>query len=240
MLRNRILFVLSMIVFGVAAKKPAPITQAELERRLQEMVDSVAIGDATPWKKYYADDALIFDEKGNKMTKGELVADFAPMPKGYSGSIKVAKAESRIIGDTAILSYDLDESQTIFGQQLSARFHGTDTWMYRNGQWQVVATQILRYYADPAPGKIDAAKMEDYAGEYELTPGMTMMITVADGKLHGKRGERPPEVMIPEAGDVFFREGVEGRRVFRRGDDGKVVAMINRRNNQDVVWRKVK
>jgi hypothetical protein len=46
--------------------------------------------------------------------------------------------------------------------------------------------------------------------------------------------------LIPEAGDLFFVKGVEGRRLFRRGDDGKVDAMIDRRNNEDVLWKKVR
>jgi len=54
------------------------------------------------------------------------------------------KAKSHIGDDTAILSYDLDETETIFGQNMSARYHGTDTWTYRNGKWQIVAGQMLR------------------------------------------------------------------------------------------------
>ena len=33
---------------------------------------------------------------------------------------------SNIEGDTAILSYDLFETETIFGQELHARYHATD------------------------------------------------------------------------------------------------------------------
>jgi hypothetical protein len=32
---------------------------------------------------------------------------------------------------------------------------------------------------------------------------------------------------------------VEGRRLFHFGPDGKVDAMIDRRNDEDVVWKKV-
>jgi hypothetical protein len=33
---------------------------------------------------------------------------------------------------------------------------------------------------------------------------------------------------------------VEGRILFRRADNGKVDALIDRRNNEDVVWKRVK
>jgi hypothetical protein len=58
---------------------------------------------------------MYFDEKGRRMNKSALIADITPLPQGYSGKIKVRKAQSHIAGDTAILSYDVDESEMIFG-----------------------------------------------------------------------------------------------------------------------------
>lgn len=218
---------------------PAAITQPELERRTQELFDSLVPGDRTPWQNYYADDCLFFDEKGRSMNKTQLLADISPMPKGYTGSIRMVHAQSRVERDTAILSYDLDESETIWGQQLSARYHGTDTWMYRNGQWQIIATQMLRYYEDPAQGKTDAKRLADDAGTYELTPGTRMTVVVDGGQLYAQRDGRAREALFPETAEIFFRKGVEGRRLFHTADDGTVDALIDRRNNEDVIWKKV-
>ena len=99
-----------------AADEPT-ISQDELVRRTQELFDSVAPGNAEPFKKYFAEDAMFFDEKGRSMDKAALVKDVQPMPKGYSGTIKLVRPKSHIEGDVAILSYDLDETETIFGQQ---------------------------------------------------------------------------------------------------------------------------
>jgi hypothetical protein len=234
----RFLAISSMLLTSCA---PQPgITEAELVRRTQELSDSVAVGDQTPWKRYYADDCVYFDEKGRSMDKAALVADVSPLPAGYSGSIKVSNARSHIEGNLAILSYDQDETETIFGQSMTARYHETDTWRRRNGQWQIIAGQVLRYYEDPAPGMIDASRLPKYAGTYELAVGNTLTIST-DGKLlYRQRGERPKDVLIPEATDIFFRRGVEGRILFRFGADGKVDALIDRRNNEDVVWKKTK
>jgi hypothetical protein len=216
------------------------ITQDELVRRSQELFDSVARGDQTPWKKYFADDCMYFDEKGRNMNKAALVADVTPLPAGYSGSIKMGKAQSHIEGDVAVLSYDLDETETIYGQHMTARYHATDTWIRRNGQWQIIAGQVLRYYEDPAPGKVNAAKFADYVGTYELAPGNTLMISTEGEVLYRQRGDRPKDLLIPEATGIFFRKGVEGRILFRQADNGKVDALIDRRNNEDVVWKRVK
>ena len=117
--------------------------------------------------------------------------------------------------------------------------HGTDTWMYRNGRWQIVAGQMFRYYEDPAPGKADVKKYGEYVGTYQLAPGVTQTISVRNGGLYAQRGGRPETELVPESGDIFFLKGVEGRRLFRRADKGKIDAMIDRRNNEDVVWKKV-
>ncbi len=218
--------------------EPARIAEQELVRRTQELFDAVAPGNPEPWKKYFAEDAMYFDEKGRSMDKAALVKDIAPLPKGYSGEIKVVHVKSHIEKSTAILSYDLDETEVIYGQQLKARYHATDTWMYRNGRWQIVAGQVLRYYEDPAAGTGDPERWNDYIGKYELAPGITRTVSAENGRLYIQRTDRPPEELLPEADCIFFRKGVEGRILFRYNGDHKVDALIDRRNNEDVVWKK--
>jgi hypothetical protein len=241
------LFLTALLVGTLLASNPAPlsgadhdpntITQDELVRRTQELLDAVVPGNQEPWKKYYADDCLFADEKGRQMDKAELIADITPMPKGYSGTIKVSKPVSRILGDTAILSYDTDETEIVFGQHLTARYHATDTWLRRNGVWQIVASQTMRYYEDPAIGHADVARFRVFSGTYELAEGQTRTVSAEGENLFVERnGKR--EQLFPESGDIFFRKGMEGRILFRTGADGKVHALIDRRNNEDIVWRK--
>ena len=218
--------------------RSASIAQDELVRRTQELVDSVGRGDKQPWKKYFADDCLFFDEKGNNMKKETLVGDIAPLPAGYSGNIKVQNVKSHIEGGVAILSYDLDETEIAYGQEMKARYHETDTWMRRGGDWQIVAGQVLRYYEDPAPGVSDVKKYPDYVGTYEAASGKTMTVSLEEGHLFRQRGAGPKQELIPEAEGIFFRKGTEGRTLFRRAPDGKVEALIDRRNNEDIVWRR--
>jgi hypothetical protein len=245
MIRSRLLLFLAVwlfLAFFVVGVRPAmgadeKITQDELVRRTQELFDAVVPGNQEPWKKYYADDCLFADEKGRQMDKTKLLADISPMPKGYSGTIKVVNSASRIIGDTAILSYDCDETETVFGQPLTARYHATDTWLRRNGTWQIVASQTMRYYEDPAIGRADPAKFPEFSGTYELAEGQTRKVLVEGASLFVERKEKR-EQLFPESADIFFRKGVEGRILFRLGSNGKVNALIDRRNNEDIVWKK--
>src|SRR5438067_2633850 len=232
---------LALIAFTSAATFACavniPLTQEELVRRTQELYDAVAFANQAPWKKYFADDCIFADEKGRVFDKSKLVADITPLPVGYSGAIKIENAQSRIIGNTAILSYDADETETIFGQNLTARYHVTDTWLRRNGDWQIIASQAHRYYEDPAVGKADPKKFADFIGTYELAPGQTRSITAEDGKPFIERKGKKEE-LLPETSDLFFRKGVEGRILFHYNAKGKVDALIDRRNNEDVVWAK--
>jgi len=182
---------------------------------------------------------MFFDERGENMNKTALVAGITPLPAGHSGNIKVVNPKSHIERNVAILSYDLDETEIIYGQIEKARYHETDTWMRRNRQWQIIASQVLRYYEEPAPGKVDRAKFAEYVGTYELAPGDRLTISTDGEELYRQRGDQPKGELIPEATDIFFRKGVEGRILFRHANNAKVDALIDRRNNEDVVWRRV-
>lgn len=247
-LRNSRILTLACVAFApallTAAAHATPpeanqITQDELVRRTQELVDAIAVGNQTPWKTHFAEDAIYTDETGKCMDKPALLATIVPLPKGYSGTIRVVKPQSRILEQSAILSYDLDESETVYGQLLHARYHGTDTWLFRNGRWQIIAGQLLRYYEDPAIGKIDTTHLDDFVGTYQIAPGETLTVSREGTKLYIKRGDTPKILLEPESPDLFFRPGAEGRRFFRRNDSGKVDAMINRRNNEDLIWKKL-
>src|SRR6266567_4521106 len=214
-----------------------PITQDELVRRTQELYNAVVPGNLAPWKKYFADDCIFADEKGRIFDKPKLIADITPLPAGYSGTIKIGNVKSRIIGNTAILTYDADETETIFGQNLKARYHITDTWLQRNGNWQIIASQAHRYYEDPAVGKADSKKFADFIGTYELAPGQTRSVfSEGDNLFVERKGKK--EQLLPETSELFFRKDVEGRILFRYATNGKVDTLIDRRNNEDVIWRK--
>jgi len=234
-----------LLTFATAAVVPAlsqatpTIDQAELLRRTQQIYDAIPAGNRGPATSYYADDAMVYDEKGRTMDKKALLADLDPMPTGYGGTIKVVNPHTIFAPGVSILAYDCDESETIFGQQLSARYHSVDTWLYRDGKWQIAASQTMRYYEDPAIGTTDPAHLDDFVGVYELSPGNRRTVTRAGNDIFLQSGTGAKVKLLPESGDLFFRAGVEGRVLFHRNAAGKVDALYDRRNNEDVVWRRI-
>ncbi len=109
-----VLILLCGLNVGSAAERDATITENELVGRTQELYDAVVPGNQVPWKKYFADDSIFADEKGRTMDKAKLIADITPLPTGYSGAIKLDHVQSRIYDNVAILSYDANETETIF------------------------------------------------------------------------------------------------------------------------------
>jgi hypothetical protein len=64
-----VFFAIGVTLALTSCKPKNKITQDELVRRTQELFDSVAPGNQAPWKKYFADDCMYFDEKGRNMKK---------------------------------------------------------------------------------------------------------------------------------------------------------------------------
>src|SRR5206468_1306338 len=101
----RLFWAFAIAFAGCGISRQATISQDELVRRTQEINDAIAPGNPGPWQKYFAEDGMNFDEKGRAMNKAALLKDVSPLPKGYSGSIKVLNAKSEILRGTAVLSY---------------------------------------------------------------------------------------------------------------------------------------
>jgi Domain of unknown function (DUF4440)/Domain of unknown function (DUF3471) len=224
---------------ATAFAESSTITLSELQQRTQELWDALAPGNKGPWRQMIADDAMIFDENGHDLDKASLLATVEKLPEGYNGSIQIVDAKARFGTKVAVLSYNANETETVFGTVLHARYHMTDTWLYRNGQWQIVASQVLRYYEDPAAMQLKSTQLDEYVGRYQLAAGRIVTITRKGDQLYGQHAPGKPYPLMAECPDLFFRPGAEGRRLFRRDRSGRIDAMIDRRNNEDLVWKRV-
>ena len=91
------------------------------------------------------------------------------------------------------------------------------------------------------PAPIDPTILNSFVGEFELGPQVSYTITREGDKLYGQRTGRAKEELLPLCGDVFYRKGVwRGEKVFERDQQGKVVRMLDRRENNDLLWRRLR
>lgn len=240
-----VLILLSFSSFGAAQSTSRNASDISAEQELksiaQQLLDAVGAGDKSVWEKYVADDLIYTDENWHILTKKQLVDSLAPFPKGYSGSIRIDNFQSRINGDSAVLSYRALEEEFIFGQKLTPVYMVTDTYIKRSGRWQLIATHISVAPSERKPVAVSAEHLKAIAGTYELTSGITYTITLEDGKLLGQRTGRAKEELLPADENTWFPKGTtRGEKVFVQDANGRVTKMLDRRENNDLVWNRSK
>jgi len=222
----------------VFAQQPAADSNTQLLDITQRLLDAIASGEKSLWEQYLANDVVFTGDDGRTLTKQQFLEELRPLPKGYSGSIKLENPQVRNTADTTVISYDLLEHENVLDQMLTVHYHTTDTWLLRNGKWQMIASQALRQYADPIVGAVNPSKLDDYVGTYQLSPDVQYVVSGADGRLLGQRTGRAKEDLLPETPDVFFRKGSPNRKIFVRDPGGQVVEIRDRLAGVDLVWKR--
>ena len=105
----------------------------------REWAESVASGDTSAVKRILSEDFIGVDPKGKQYRKAEMVADTAEAPKYFSSNV-IGDIVVRFYGNTAVAQ----GSETWRKKKGdTGRFVWTDTWVKRNGNWQLVAAEDL-------------------------------------------------------------------------------------------------
>src|SRR5262249_27311244 len=139
------------------------------------------------WDAALAADCLYTSEDGLMQTKAELVKGITPLPKGFSGGIKVQDFQLRQAGEAVVTHYISDEGGGVVGQHLHTKYVSTDTWGLRDGTWQIVATQTTVVPRDEDPVPVDPKAFLPLLGRYKLDPSTSRqyLVFLRNGKLYG-------------------------------------------------------
>lgn len=103
--------------------------------------ESVATGDTAVVSRILADDFIGVDPKGPLYRKQEMVADTAKAPE-YFASNHINDVIVRFYGTVAI-AQGSETWHRKKGAPADGRFVWTDTWLNRNGKWQIEAAEDL-------------------------------------------------------------------------------------------------
>ena len=127
------------VSMGTFAADPS-YSQSEAERYIQESeaawAASVATNDASVVKRILADD-VVWVLDGRIIGKAQAVTAAASGPYDFLSN-HLEYAHVRFFGDVAVVQGS--ESWTRKGGR-KGRFVWTDTWVRRNGEWQIVAAE---------------------------------------------------------------------------------------------------
>ncbi|HXG58949.1 MAG TPA: DUF4440 domain-containing protein [Thermoanaerobaculia bacterium] len=214
--------------------------EKELLSVVRSLMDSIAPGEKKPWEEHLTDDFLLIDRDGKLRRKPQLLEEVGPISKHYTLKLELTDIESADLGDgTAIIHYRVLEDMTIYGQPIHVEYVNSHVFVRSGDRWRMRLWQYVEIPADGAPVRVDASRLGDVAGEYQLAPGVRFVVKVRDGKLYGSRTGRPEVELVPESDDVFYVPQSEFRKIFVRDAKGKVVEMLDRRKGTDTRWKKV-
>ena len=135
---------------GPEALAPGTARRRALDAALNELDDGAEY-PSIEWRRDFslllglerilADDFLGVDPDGNLYEKAKMVADTREAPKEFISN-HLTDVKVRFFGDTAVAQGNESWVRRT-GTPLRARFIWTDTWILRNGAWQIVASEDL-------------------------------------------------------------------------------------------------
>lgn len=142
------LLLLSAAACGVAHARQAAsqLTKAEEEvRRLERRwLDAYEQNDAEAMERIVADDFTITFPEGSIQTKPQLMSMIkAPRRPGQPRmKFRTEGVQSRAYGDTVILMGRVISEYERDGKPVTEQSRYTDTYVRRDGRWQVVASHL--------------------------------------------------------------------------------------------------
>lgn len=203
-------------------------------------------GDKAAALRLIADDYIVTGVTGRMAYKADTVKDF-PDPKD-AAQIKVnnnySNVQVRDYGDTALLSF-IDDAVIQAGEQtISDRMRVTQIFRRRDGRWLLAAGHAtpIKTSQNPPVVKLDPKVLSEYAGQYEIAPGIILTVE-SDGEkllLYTKDASNK-NTWYPMSENTFFYRGGSQRTIFVRDAKGTVIEAINRSDDrQDIKAKKIK
>jgi hypothetical protein len=106
----------------------------------KQWAESVASGDTNVIRRILADDFIGVDPEGNQYNKDTMVRETATAPQ-YFLSNHLNAVKIRFYDNFAIAQGD--ETWIKRSDSSTARFVWTDTWIFRNDKWEILAAEDL-------------------------------------------------------------------------------------------------
>ena len=219
----------------LAQQSPDSVLQM-LVAREQKQADAIALGDKAIWDDALHDSVIIHIEDGSFISKKKFLDELRPLPAAYKGTIKIIEPNLKQYANTAVLSFIDDEYLDLYGQHIHTQYRQTDTWLFENGRWKIIAMQIFEIPKNPPAVSVSTTILTTYAGNYKLSDDRKAVVKVENGKLFVTKNNGAPVELFGETNDVFFRKGDGRVRVLFIKDSAGKFRMIERRAGEDLVW----
>ena len=139
---------ISAIYAAYAQKTGTAEAEGYIKESERQWAESVVTGDTAIVERIVADDFVGVDPDGNFFDKAKELSDTRESPKDFVSN-HLDEVKVRLYGDAAV-AQGIESWVRRSGAPLRGRWVWTDTWIKRNGKWQVVASEDL---IPPEPAK---------------------------------------------------------------------------------------
>jgi len=210
-----------------------PEASAEIITFERARLTAFAKADKAAFEQMVADDATVVHSSGGTSTKAQLMEVMRPStPEQPLPALSIEEPKVRFYGETAVMTGNMIETAKDGRRELVLRF--TNTYAKRDARWKMVASQLTTLSRERAIAKIDAALYSTYAGEYQNSAGRIRTISAEGGKLMTAVGSEKVE-LFPQSDTQFFLKEADVLLLFVKDTTGRVIGLVNRRPNGDVV-----
>ena len=132
------LLISASILVGCASYQPVESVEQYIADRSREWTDAFVSGNTRVMEEIIAPDFLGTSTKGERYTKQDAIKDAKDGPN-YFVSNRLLKVEVKVYGSTAV-AFGVDVMKLKSNPNVEETAVWTDTWLLRNGKWQVVAS----------------------------------------------------------------------------------------------------
>lgn len=202
------------------SRSPAPpVTDPpalEFQRLLQRMADARwALTPAGAAQSAAVTDSTLHDSYVEVLENGDVRAKAAVMEnrtaEGTAAALRtvvetqlavsIDDVRVQVHGQTAAVTY-LKNSRLVFnGEPVSKVFRCTETFVRHDGRWQSVLHTETVVPGEPVAASVAVNTLDDYVGEYRLTPSVVYSVAREGGRLLWGRSRQE---LVPENETTFI------------------------------------
>lgn len=212
---------------------PVSPVEQEIINLEHERLKAFARDDKATFERLVTDDLTMTHSSGHIANKAELMAVMRPStPERPLPALSIEDVKVRVYGDAAVMTGSLVETARDGRRVVVLRF--TNTYIKQKGRWRMSAGQLTTLSRERASIKLDPKSYDAYVGQYRNPAGRILNVVREGDKLIAEAGGQKVE-LFPAAEAQFFLKDADVLLVFVKDERGRVIRLINRRPNGDVV-----
>jgi Domain of unknown function (DUF4440)/Domain of unknown function (DUF3471) len=198
-----------------------------------ERLRAFAQADKAAFERLVTDDLAITHGYGEVLNKAQEMSVMRPStPERPLPALSIEDPKVRVYGDAAVMTGSLVETNRDGRRELVLRF--TNTYVKQKEQWRMVAGQLTTLSRERAIARVDPKIYDAYVGQYRNPRGRILTVMRDGDRLMIEVGGQKVEI-FPESETQFFFKEDDVLLVFVKDEQGRVVRLVNRRPNGDVV-----